>query len=235
MGTIPRMRRPLAFLAALALTLLGAAACTGGSGGATAAGDPLPAGTDLLKGAAAEMRTVTSAAFDISTDGQADALPLSAARGGITSSGNATGTARLDQGGSTVELTFVIKDGTLYVNGLTGGWQKLPLAAAAAVYDPSAILSPDRGVAHVMDTATGTTEARETVDGVDAYNVKATLDGPALGALVPGVTGAVTGTVWIGADRKLVHKIRFPVPGQSGTVTVAFRDFDKPVTVDAPV
>jgi lipoprotein LprG len=228
------MRRPLALLAALLLTAPGVAACSGDSG-SEGGGPSLPPAADLLSGAAAEMRKVTSAAFDISTDGTTDSLPIRSAKGSITSTGDATGEAALDQAGQALELTFVIKEGTLYVDGLTGGWQKLPLAAAAAVYDPSAILSPDRGVANVMATATGQTEARESVDGVDTYRVKATLSGAALAALVPGVTGDIDGTVWIGADRKLVHRITFPVTGQDGTVTVVFRDFDKPVAVDAPI
>jgi lipoprotein LprG len=102
------------------------------------------------------------------------------------------------------------------------------------VYDPSAILNPDRGVANVLATATGTTEAEETVDGVATYRVKATLDGAAVAALVPGVSGDLQGTVWVGQNPQLVHKITFTPTGSTGTVTVAFTDFDEPVTVDPP-
>jgi lipoprotein LprG len=228
------MRRRLTSLAAAVALALPAAACSGDSGSGDG-GPSLPPAADLLSAAATAMRAVTTAAFDIGTEGETGSLPVQAAKGGITSAGDATGTATLDQAGQALELQFVIKDGTLYVNGLTGGWQQLPLAAAASVYDPSAILDPDRGVANVMATAKGETQARESIDGVDAYRIKATFDGAALAGLVPGVTGDVDGTVWVGADRKLVHRISFPVPGQDGTVTVAFRDFDKPVAVDAPV
>jgi lipoprotein LprG len=227
------MRRTL-LAAVLATVLATSAACSGDDSADTPSGPALPDGTTLLTESAAEMRKVTSATFDISTEGEIASLPLKSARGGITSTGDATGSANLDQAGVPLELTFVIKDDTLYINGLTGGWQKLPLAAAAAVYDPSAILDPDRGVANVLSKATGTTEARESVDGVDAYRVKAKLDGAAVAALVPGVTADVDGTVWVGVDRKLAHRITFTPPGQTGTVTIAFADFDEPVAVEPP-
>jgi hypothetical protein len=40
--------------------------------------------------------------------------------------------------------------------------------------------------------------------------------------------------VWVGADRKLAHRITFTPPGQTGTVTIAFADFDEPVAVEPP-
>jgi lipoprotein LprG len=227
------MRRTL-IAAALAAAVATSAACSG-DGDDAPAGPSLPDGAALLAESATAMRAVESAAFDISTDGEVATLPLKSAQGQITSAGDATGTASLDQAGVPLELTFVIKDTTLYVNGLTGGWQQLPLAAAAAVYDPSKILDPDRGVANVLSTATGTTEAEESVDGVPAYRVKATLDGAAVAALVPGVSGDLDGTVWVGKeDPKLVHRITFTPTGQTGTVTVTFTDFDEPVTVEPP-
>jgi lipoprotein LprG len=226
------MRRIL--LAAVLAAVVATSACTGGGDDPPAAGSGLPDGTALLAGSAAEMKTVTSAAFDIATEGAVASLPLKSAQGQITSAGDATGSASLDQAGVPLEIQFRIKDDTLYVNGLTGGWQQLPLAAAAAVYDPSAILDPDRGVAHVLATATGTTEAQEEVDGAATYRVKATLDGAAVSALVPGVAGDLAGTVWIGAERRLVHRIAFTPTGQTGTVTVTFTDFDAPVTVEPP-
>jgi lipoprotein LprG len=115
----------------------------------------------------------------------------------------------------------------------------LPLALASSVYDPSAILDPDRGVAKILDTATeGKTEARESVNGVDAYRVTAKLDPQAVSTVVPGVTGDVTGQLWIAAAQPRLLKTSFAVPGQGGspggTVTITLSDFDAPVTVTAP-
>lgn len=240
------MRRPPALAGTLALLLSALVVlpalvgCTDrksdSTGGQKSPAGPLPVADELLTAAAAEMTTVKTAGFDVATEGAVDALGIKGADGVITREGDAKGTARLDQDGtSVVELSFVVKDGTLYVNGLTGGWQQLPLSLASSVYDPSAMLDPDRGVSKLLATArSGATQGRESVGGVDTYRVRATLDVAPLAALVPGITDNVTGTLWIGDDRRLLHKASFPVPGQGGTVSLTFTEFDTPVTISAP-
>jgi lipoprotein LprG len=226
------MRRPLAI--ALALLLSALAACTGSSN-ERASADELPAGADLVAKAASEMRAVTTARFTIKSEGSVKSLGLRGADGVITKQGDAQGTAQIDQAGAAAEFAFVISGQTLYVKGPTGGWQRVPLALASSVYDPSAILNPDRGVAHLLATATSArTEGRESVDGADAYKVAVTLGGQALAALVPGITTDVPGTLWVGADRRLLHRAAFVVPGDGGTVTISFREFDAPVKISAP-
>jgi len=231
------MRRPIA-VTALALALAVLTACTD-SGDKPAPGPAadLPAGDALVKDAAAQMRTVRTAEFEITTEGTVDRLGIRGASGVITQQGDAQGTARLDQAGNIVELSFVVSGDTLHIKGATGGWQQVPLAVASSVYDPSLILKPDRGIANVLGTATAaTTEARETVDGTATYRVKATLSAQALASIAPGIGQDVTGTLWIGADRKVLHRASFvvPVAGGGGTVTVTFRKFDAPVTIRAP-
>jgi len=231
------MRPPRTFIIAVLLAALASvAACGDDDNGGAAAGDPsLPQATTLLADAAMQMRMVTSAAFDITTDGDTGALPIRTANGVIDNAGTAQGTATLEQVGMPIELSFVAKDQFLYVKGLTAGWQKVPLAQAAAVYDPTAILDPDKGIGAVLASAQGTTKGRETLDGVEHYVVDATFKGAAMAGLVPGVTGDVTGTVWIGVDKPLINQLRFAVPGDGkGTVLIKFADFDKPVNVDVP-
>jgi lipoprotein LprG len=235
------MRRTPALAGALALLLSVLVGCTGQesadrASASAAAQGTLPEADGFLKKAVSDTSTLKSARFSIITDGSATTLGISSADGVITREGDAKGTARLDQADTPMELQFVVKGETLYVNGLTGGWQSVPLSAAASVYDPTAILDPQRGVAEILRTATGKTEARETVNGVATYRIKATLSGKAVGTLVPGVTQDVVATLWVDADgaRQLLHKVSFPVPGQAGTVTVTFSDFDAPVTISAP-
>jgi lipoprotein LprG len=233
------MRRPTALVAAFALALAASTSCTGGSdgGGPAAPAGDLPAGDTVVKEAAAEMRKVRTAEFDIATDGAVDRIGIRAASGVVTDTGDARGTASIDQAGSLTEVSFVVVGDTLHLKGPTGGWQQVPLAAAASVYDPSQILNPDRGVGNVLGTATNArTEARETVDGVPALRVKATLNSQALAAIAPGISQDVEGTLWIGADRRVLHRASFVVPGEGGggTVTVTFRKFDAPVTISAP-
>jgi lipoprotein LprG len=198
----------------------------------------LPAGDALLKESAAAMREIKTAQFLITADGAIAGLSLRRAEGTLTREGSAKGTAQLDQSGSTVELTFVIVGDKIYVKGPTGGYQSFPLQLAASVYDPSAILDPQRGIAKVLSTATGaTTEASEAVDGKDAWRVAATTNGTYLATVIPGVKGSIPGKVWIAASDKRLLKAAFTLPGtggNGGTVTVTFKEFDAPATISAP-
>ncbi|MEV4756709.1 LppX_LprAFG lipoprotein [Micromonospora sp. NPDC049559] len=234
------MRRPLTFAAALLLLLTALTACTGreprppASAGPSGSAGQLPPADGLLREAAAELRDLRTVRFEISTNG-GDLLGIRSASGRVTAAGEADGKVRLDQTGVASDLSFVVKPPDLYVKGLAaGGWQRLPLAAAAAVYDPSALLSPERGLARLVGTAHGTTEAREELGGVPTYRIRGTLAGAGLAVLVPGLSSDATGTLWVGTDRRLLHQARFAVPGQSGEVTVTFSDFDAPVTVVKP-
>ncbi|HEY2947149.1 MAG TPA: LppX_LprAFG lipoprotein [Micromonosporaceae bacterium] len=228
------MRRALAALCALALVLAVGAAC---SGHPPKPAKNLPDGAGLVSSAAREMGGVKTARFVITTEGTVDRLGLTGADAVVTRDGDAKGTATLDQAGAASELTFVVVGDTLHIKGPTGGWQQVPLSMAASVYDPSAILDPDRGVAKVLATASdASTQGTETVDGAAAIKVRATLDSKALAAVVPGIDQNVVGTLWIGADRPLLHRASFTVPGDGGggTVTVTLSEFDAPVTISAP-
>lgn len=82
-------------------------------------------------------------------------MPLQSADGRLKQDRSAQGTAKVNQGGQVVELQFVILGDTLYLRLPTGPVQKLPLSFAGAVYDPSVILNPDRGIAAVLASGTG--------------------------------------------------------------------------------
>jgi|SRR5690348_5444402 len=199
----------------------------------------LPAGDALLKDSAAAMHDVKTAQFKITSDGPIAGLSLHQAEGTLTREGNAKGTAEIEQSGQPVEVSFVIVGDKIYLKGPTGGYQALPLALAATVYDPSAILNPDKGIAKVLSTASGAkTEATEDVDGQPTYRVAATMNAADLVTVVPGVTDAVPGKLWISkADKKLL-KAAFTLPNvgdtKGGTVTVTFSNFDAPASISAP-
>jgi lipoprotein LprG len=231
-----RMHRRVLLVPLVTVLLAGLAAC---SGGKKESADDLPDGTGLVRAGAEAMRSVRTAHFEITASGSLAGVPLRKATGVITSAGDAEGSAQIDEAGPLAELSFVVKGQTLHVKGATGGWQRVPLALASAVYDPSKILSPDHGVANVLATASGAkTEARETIAGKDTYRVAATFSGDALSKLVPGVEADVPGQIWIGADRRVLHQGKFRVPAEGGgepaTVTVTFSDFDAPVTINEP-
>lgn len=231
----PRLRSRL-LVASLAVLLAGLAACTNKSN--KPAGGDLPAGDQLLAASATAMRDVKTVHFVIEADGTTG-LPLHKADVSVTREGSAKGTAQVEQSGILMELQLIVIGSKLYVKGPTGGYQELPLALASTVYDPSAILDPERGVAKLLTTAKeGKTEAKEQVNGADAYRVAVKLDGSAVTSLLPGASAITAGQLWIDASSKKLVKAKFAVPAQGssagGTVTVTLSDFDAPVTVSAP-
>jgi lipoprotein LprG len=236
-----RTRALLAGATAAALLLVAVTGCTGKSKEDKAGqADPnLPAAEGLLKDSATAMGGIKTAKFLITADGTIAGVALKRAEGVLTKEGNAQGTAQVEQMGATVELAFTIVGQTMWLKGPTGDYQQLPLALAASVYDPSAILDPNRGIAKVLGTATdGKTEATEAVDGQETYRVAANSSSETLVNVVPGVTGSVPGKFWVAKDGKKLLKATFTLPAvgeaKGGTVTVTFKEFDAPVTITAP-
>jgi lipoprotein LprG len=231
-------------LAVLALVLT---ACGGGQPGPAA--PPLPPGPELLTKAAAAMAGVHSASVDLQVDPALSSLPIRSATGQLTSTGDAQGSATVNQGGATADFQFVITQNRLYLKGPTGQFQQLPLALAASIYDPTALLSSDRGIPALLRTAaSATTEALEDVNGAPAYRVRANLSANMVNSVVPGLTGATTGRVWIDQATSRLVKAQLEVPtsvgqgtqsqsgenGPTAPVTVTLSHFDAPVTITPP-
>ena len=227
------MPRPRLFVALLAFLALTAAGCTKND---TASN--LPAGSQLLTESATATTALTSAHVKIDTEGEVGTLPMRQANGDLLRTGDAKGTIQLSQFGVLIEYEFVVVGKDIYLKGATGGWQKVDAAVAAAIYDPSAILDPNRGIAKLLTTAKDpVTEAKESVNGRDAYRVAVKLDSSAVAALVPGITGEVTGKLWIDAETKHLLKAVLTVPGnagKAGTVTINVTNINTPVTISAP-
>jgi lipoprotein LprG len=229
-----RWRRRVAAAAAAAVALV-VSGCTGGP-----AQPELPNAVDLLSRSADAMRAVRSAAVDIAVDPAVTAVPIRSANGTITADGQAEGTAVLALLGSApLEYQLVVTGDVLYLKGPTGGFSPIPLARAAAIYDPTAILDPERGTAALLAGADrGVTEARETVEGVDSYRVAASFPAQRVATLVPGVTEAVPGKVWLDAVTSRLVRAELELPdgpaGAGGPVSVRMADFDAPVSITPP-
>jgi len=215
---------------ALSILTAGAGGCTKKSPKAS----DLPPGSQLMADGDKAMAGVKSAHFKIEVTGKINGLTVQQAEGDLTREGSAQGNAKVEQLGMLVELGFVIIGQDLYLKGPTGSYQKLPLSVAASVYDPSAILDPERGAAKLLRTAKNPkTEALEKVDGKDAYKVSFEPDTSAVSALIPTSVTGLTGLVWLYADSKRIAKTEFKFP-EGGVVTVTFTNYDAPVTINAP-
>jgi lipoprotein LprG len=228
---MPRSPRLFAAL----VTVVALTACTSHSVSGTA----LPDGGQLLLASANAMRDVKTAHFTLDVQGSPAGLTVHHAEGSLTKEGAAKGTATIDELGATVEVEFVVVDRKVYLKGPTGGFQEIPSTMAASVYDPSAILDPDRGVSKLLTVLKDAhTEAKESVAGQDAYRVAVTPTPGSLDALIPGVGDKVTGKLWIAADSKRLVKAVFTVPAtgsdKGGVITLTFSDYDAPVSISAP-
>ncbi|HEX2312329.1 MAG TPA: LppX_LprAFG lipoprotein [Thermomonospora sp.] len=226
-------------MSVVVVVALAVAGCSGGSGG-TDSGS-LPQAPQTLRQSADAMRNLKSVGFTISTEGK-PAIPVKGGDVKLLRNGDAQGTLRLQQLGLTLETQFVLLGDTLYYKGVTGsGFQKAPKERILALYDPSAVLDPERGIAKLL-TLVGSpkTEAREKVGGRDAYKVRVTLPKDRAGALIPGVSQDVSGHVWIAKDGHRLLKVRGVLPAEGGqggddhAVVVTFTEFDAGYTITAP-
>ena len=212
------------------------AGCTGGGSSST----NLPAAGGLLSTSAASMRAVTSVHFTINVNGTLSSVPIKTADGDLNSQGQAKGNAKLSELGQLVQVDFVLINGNFYIKGLTGGYQKIPATLAGSLFDPSAILDPNRGVAAVVGgLGSPKTEAQEQVDGQATYRISGSVSKAVVSALIPGISSDVQAKVWVGTDAKhLPVKAEFAVPGvdgaQGATVDVDISNYNAPVTVTAP-
>lgn len=234
--TAPRTLAVIAVVAAVAVALSG---CTSKKASTNTAAGPLPPAADLMTQSETAMTNVQTVHFTIDVKGQLAGLPISKAQGDLTKTGDATGTATVAMFGTNIEAKFVIVNKQYYFQGPTGGFQQLSQSDGAALFDPSSILDPTRGVVLLMQTAKDPkTEASESINGHDAYRVSLTPDPAAIASLVPGASAGTTGKIWVDAASHKVVKGEFIVPGaqanQPATVTINLSNFDAPVTVSAP-
>ena len=224
------MSRRMLVLVPVLLALVFTGACDdGGGGGKKAEFDA--AGT--LREAAQAMSALKSVGFTLESDGKTPVI----VKGGdmkLLRSGDAEGTLTVEQQGQNVEMKVVALGDSIYLDAGTGGWRKLPKALAAAMYDPSAVLDPQRGIPMLLSSAASPEpQAVEKVGGKDAYRVGAKLPKGQIAGLIPGIDADLDGQVWVGkADHRLL-KVRGQFP-KGGAVVISFTEFDAPYKISAP-
>ncbi|MFL6144955.1 MAG: LppX_LprAFG lipoprotein [Labedaea sp.] len=224
-------------IGSLALVAAATTACSSDSGSGNANNGSLPEGGAVLGEASQASRDIRSAHFTLKANGDIAAFPVHSADGDLTReggpSGGAKGKINMDLFGQLFEGEFVLVNDQVYIKGPTGSFQQLPAVAVANLYDPSAILNPDKGIAKVLSSVQSPkTEGTETVDGAATYKVSGRVAQDVVSSLVPGVTSEVGVTFWVRQDNKRPVKASVEIPG--GNVDVTLSDLDKPVTVTPP-
>lgn len=223
-GTMRLVAVPAALIVSLIIALV--AACSGQDA-------TLPAGATVLADAAKAMRSVNTTRFALEVKGETPGVQLRSADGQLTRDGSAKGTAKVDEGRQLLELAFVIIGQDLYLTPPTGEVQKLPLSFAGAVYDPSIILNPDKGIAAVLASGTNaSTEEREQVGGVDTYRLQVSFPAQPLGTLIPGLAQDKTSDIWVAVQGARLIKATFPTT--TGNITAQFSEYDAPAQITPP-
>jgi lipoprotein LprG len=222
-------------IASLLPIVLALALGTGCGGGGS---DKNPPGSQVLRQAAAAMRGVASLSFTLRTSGNPD-VNVKSVDAKLLKNGNAQGSVQVTELGVGIQLDFVVLGTTVHFKGLTGGWQTEPLSKVSSIYDPSAVLDPNRGLVQLLQTAKGAeTKGREKAAGQESYKVHATLSRDALTRLVPGMNADAPADIWVATADEHVLKAEVEVPskdgGKPGKVITAFADYGKPFTITAP-
>ncbi|MFJ6669471.1 LppX_LprAFG lipoprotein [Actinosynnema sp. NPDC091369] len=211
-----------ALIGSLVLALVAGCTSSGGGGGS------LPDGPGLLAKASAGMKSVTSTHFTIKVDGELPGVTVKDAEGDLNAEGQSQGRAKVEQFGQLIEVEYVLVEQDLYFKGPTGGFTKLPAALAGQVYDPTAILDPDKGVARVLADAR---DAKTVSDDGGVAVVEATVPRDVVAGLVPGIDADVASQFSLKDER--LQKALFTLPS-GAKVTIELSDFNKPVTVSPP-
>jgi lipoprotein LprG len=220
-------------LPTFALVLAVTAACDGGGS------KKLPDGPQQIQQAANALRAVNSLSFTLRTSGDPK-VNVKSVDAKLLRNGNSSGSVQVTELGMPIQLDFVVLGKTVHFKGFTGGWQTEPLSKVAGIYDPSAVLDPNRGLVQLLLTSHGAKTVDEgKVAGRQCYKVHATLARAALARLVPGMATDAPADIWIDESDHHVLRSDVEVPskkgGKPGTVTVAFADFDKPFAITPPV
>jgi len=227
------------FVVAVLALVLSVSACTSEDGQEA---DPnLPKGADLLADAAAATNDITSTHFTLKVNGQIPGLSVQSAEGDLTApagkDGAARGQVRMTLLGRLIEGDFVLIDEKIYLKGPTGDFQKLDASLVTGVYDPAAILDPDRGIAHLLESFQDPkTVATEDIDGVSAYKIVGKVAKDVIAALVPGIESDVDATVWVREDgdhQPVKATAVLPSEGNP-SVDVTLSKLNEPVEITAP-
>jgi lipoprotein LprG len=203
--------------------------------------DDLPDGAGLLEDAAATTAEIESAHFTLTVNGEVPGLDVRSAEGDLTREGGgggaAQGTVAMNLLGQLFEGEFVLVEDSVWIKGPTGDYQELPASMVRNLYDPGAILDPERGVANVLSNVQDpATDGTEDVAGVATYRVKGKASRDVVANLVPGVDSDVEITFWLSQEdghQPVKASVAVPADGNP-TVDVTLSDIGKQVDITPP-
>jgi lipoprotein LprG len=227
-------RRLSAVLAALSIATGLIAGCSSGS---KQSGAPLPDATTLVKQSADVTKNLKSAHLVLSVIGKVPGLPIKTLTGDLTNSPAtaASGDVQLTLGGSDVDANFVVLDGELYATLTPNKWSDF--GKASDIYDVSAILNPDTGLANLLANFNDAkAEGRDTINGQSSIRISGNVPADVVDKLASQLNASkpVPTTVWIQetGDHQLVQAKMDRSSGNSVQMTLS--NWNQPVQVTKP-
>ena len=234
MHSMQTRHRVLAVLASLSLTTALIAGCSLGS---KPSGAPLPDAATLVKQSSDTTKNVKSVHLVLSVQGKVQGLPIKVLNGDLTTAPStaASGNVQLTLAGSDIDANFVVYDSVLYATLTPNKWSDF--GKASDIYDVSAILSPDNGLANVLaNFSDAKAEGRETINGQSTIRISGNVSADAVNKIAPpfNATQRLPSTVWIQetGDHQLVQVGLEKSPGNSVQMTLS--NWNQPVTVTKP-
>jgi lipoprotein LprG len=232
-GMQTRCRLP-AVLVALSIATALIAGCSSGS---KQSGAPLPDATTLVKQATDVTKNLKSTHLVLTVKGKIPGLPIKTLTGDLTTSPAtaASGNATITLGGSDIDANFVVVDGDLYATLTPNKWSDF--GKASDIYDVSAILNPDTGLANLLANFTNAkAEGRDTINGQSTIRISGNVSADAVNKIgLPfNATQPVPATIWIQetGDHQLVQARLDKSSGNSVQMTLS--NWGQPVQVSKP-
>ncbi len=228
--------RLIAIFAALFAAIALVAGCSSSSENSS---KDLPDAATLLQQSSETTKAQTSVHLLLTVAGEIKELPIESLEGDLTTTPAvaAQGKANLLFLGQKLDdIGFVVAEGNLFAT-LTSGGAYQDFGPAADIYDVSAILNPETGLANVVaNFSDPKADGRETINGVETVRITGNISADAVNKIAPQIaaSGPVPGTAWIaeGGNHELMQAKMESTPGNSVTMTMS--DWGKSVTVTKP-
>jgi lipoprotein LprG len=226
-------------LIAIFAALFAAIALVAGCSKSSEDSKELPDAATLLQQSSETTKSQTSVHLKLTVQGEIKDLPIETLEGDLTNAPAvaAAGKANLLFLGQKLDdVSFVVAEGNLFAT-LTAGSAYQDFGPAVDIYDVSAILNPDTGLANVLANFTDPkADGRETLNGVETVRVTGNVTPDAVNKIAPhiGATGPVPATAWIQEDgnHELAQAKLDVSPGNSITMTTT--EWGRQVTVTKP-
>ncbi|GAA1010283.1 lipoarabinomannan carrier protein LprG [Nocardiopsis tropica] len=219
----------LATLTVAFLAVLGLATGCSKASGEPKNDAPLPDAKVLIDSSSAAARALRDVYLDLAVDGTVPKLPVKSVSAYLTNDPQVAGQGDADVtfNGTQVKAKFVVVDSRLWAQfGAGQAYQDMGLASD--IYDASAILDPDKGIANLISSVRDPkAEGREQIGGIETVRLSGVIPGSALAGIVPKADlGDRPVTFWV-QESAPNNLVRANVGFDSGTLTVTLSEWGK--------